>query len=80
VVDEKQMWGRSNEPVFHQKMREQAEALQGARGALLWVISPDTGEKLAELPLDDLPAFDGMSAARGRLFLSTAHHKLLCFQ
>jgi len=80
VVDELEMWGRSNEPEFQQKMREQAEALEGSQGGLLWAVSAETGEKLDEVKLDDLPAFDGMSAANGRLFMATADHKLLCFE
>jgi hypothetical protein len=80
VVDELAMWGRSNEPAFQQKMREQAEALQGSCGGSLWAVSAETGDKLAEYKLDDLPAFDGMTAAAGRLFMATAGHKLLCFE
>ena len=80
LVDEKAMWGRSNEPEFQQKMREQAEALEGSRGGLLWAVSAETGDKLAEYKLDDLPAFDGMAAADGRLFLATTDNKLLCFE
>ncbi|MBC8874726.1 MAG: PQQ-binding-like beta-propeller repeat protein [Planctomycetes bacterium] len=80
LVDEREMWGRSNEPVFQQKMREQAEALEGSRGGVLWAVSTETGEKLDECKLDDLPTFDGMTAAAGRLFMATANHKLLCFE
>jgi hypothetical protein len=80
VVDEKEMWGRSKEAVFKQKMREQAEALEGSRGGVLWSVSSETGDVLAEYELDHLPAFDGMSAAGGRLFIATADHKLLCFE
>jgi hypothetical protein len=80
LVDEKEMWGRSNEPEFRQKMREQAAALEGSRGALLWAVSAETGSKVAEYRLDDLPAFDGMSAGGGRLFMATASHKLVCFE
>ena len=80
LVDEKAMWGRSNEPVFHQKMREQAEALEGSRGGVLWAVSVKTGDKLAEHKFDNLPAFDGMAAAAGRLFIATTDDKLLCFE
>lgn len=80
VVDEKQMWGRSNEPEFKQKMREQADALLGSQGAVLWAVSAETGDKLAEYKLDTLPAFDGLTAANGRLFMATTDHKLLCYK
>jgi hypothetical protein len=80
LVDEKAMWGRSKEPEFQQKMREQAEALEGSRGGVLWALSAETGSRLAEYGLDDLPAFDGMAAANGRLFMATTDHKFLCFE
>jgi len=80
LVDEREMWGRSNEPVFQQKMREQAEALEGSRGGVLWAVSTEDGDKLDECKLDDLPTFDGMTAAAGRLFMATTDHKLLCFE
>jgi hypothetical protein len=80
LVDEKAMWGRSKEPEFQRKMRQQADALEGNRGGVLWAVSAETGNKLAEYRLDDLPAFDGMVAANGRLFMATTGHKLLCFE
>jgi outer membrane protein assembly factor BamB len=80
VVDEKAMWGRSNEPEFQQLMKTQAEALDGSRGGLLWAVSAATGDRIAEYPLDDLPAFDGMVAATGRLFIAGNRGRLVCFQ
>lgn len=80
LVDELAMWGRSNEPEFKQQMREQAEALAGSHGGLLWAVSTRSGERLAEYRLEDLPAFDGMSASEGRLFMTTTSHKLICFK
>jgi len=79
VADEKAMWGRSNEPAFRKKMDRQAEALQGTLGGVLWALSAETGEQIAVYELDDMPAFDGFSAAGGRLFLATANGKLVCF-
>ena len=78
LVDERAMWGRSNESQFQEKMRAQAEALLGGQGALLWALSAQTGEQLAEYRLDDVPSFDGMTVAGGRLFLATGS-RLLCF-
>ncbi len=54
-------------------------AFDGRLGAKLWVVSAADGEKLAEYPLDSLPAFDGLIAAASRLYLATADGKLLCF-
>jgi len=78
VVDEKAMWGRSNEPVFQQKMAEQAAHLRGEHGAVLQVFAKKDGAKRAELTLDCLPAFDGLIAAAGRLYLVTEDGKILC--
>ncbi|MFP4057613.1 MAG: PQQ-binding-like beta-propeller repeat protein [Candidatus Brocadiia bacterium] len=80
VVDEKQMWGRSNEEAFQQKMAEQAAWLRGEHGAILQVFAKKDGQKLAEYELDRLPAFDGLIAAAGRLYLITDDGSILCYQ
>ena len=80
VVDEKEMWGRSNEELFQKKMREQAAALEGAQGAVLWAVSRDDGEILSQKQLDFLPAFDGMIAADGALFVTTSDGSIVCLR
>jgi hypothetical protein len=74
------MWGRSNELLFREKMHEQAAALEGAQGAVLWAVSRKDGKLLAQQQLDFLPAFDGMIAARGKLFATTADGTVVCFR
>ena len=37
------------------------------------------GRKLAEHRLASAPVYDGMAAARGRLYLSTADGRVVCF-
>ncbi|MDP7254551.1 MAG: PQQ-binding-like beta-propeller repeat protein, partial [Planctomycetota bacterium] len=61
------------------KVAGQDQALRGEKGALLWAVSPADGKKLAEYKLESPPAWDGMIAAGGRLYLSTAGGKVLCF-
>lgn len=80
VVDEKLMWGRSNEDVFGAKMRQQAEALEGSQGALLWAVSAADGKRLSQIKLDYLPAFDGMIAANERLFVTTTDGRIVCYE
>jgi len=80
VVDEKKMWGRSNEKIFQQKMAQQAAWLRGEYGGVLQVFSKTDGRKLAEMKLDRLPAFDGLIAADGRLYMVTVDGALLCFE
>jgi outer membrane protein assembly factor BamB len=59
--------------------REQQSAFEGRRGGLLLAVSADDGNQLAEYRLDAMPAWDGMAAAGGRLYLSTHAGQLLCF-
>jgi outer membrane protein assembly factor BamB len=46
-------------------------AFDGKLGAELWVVAASDGQKLAEYPLDVIPAFDGLIAAGGRLYMTT---------
>jgi len=54
-------------------------AWDGERGARLWAVSAHDGTKLADYELDSLPAWDGMAAANGRLYLATVDGRLYCF-
>ncbi len=79
VVDEKKMWGRSNEEIFRKKMQEQAERLKGKHGGVMQVFYKRDGKKLAQLKLDYLPTFDGLIAADGRLYMITVDGRVICF-
>ena len=59
-------------------LQEQDAALAGERGALLRAVSAVDGKKLAELKLNTPPVFDGMIAARGRLFVALEDGSLMC--
>jgi len=80
VVDEKKMWGRSNDKAFKDKMTEQAEWSAGKRGAIMQVYSKKDGKRLAEQKLDNMPAFDGLIAAGGRLYMVTENGSIVCYQ
>ncbi|HIQ20408.1 MAG TPA: methyltransferase domain-containing protein [Planctomycetes bacterium] len=80
VVDEKRMWGRSNEPVFQEKMARQLAWLRGEYGGVLQVFSKTDGRKLAEHKLDQLPAFDGLVAANGSLYMVTLDGAVVCYR
>jgi outer membrane protein assembly factor BamB len=54
--------------------------IEGRSGAVLWAVSPVDGVKLAEYKLDAPPIFDGLTAASGRLYLSTTDGKVVCMQ
>jgi len=55
-----------------------AKAYEGRMGGILWVASASTGEKLAQYKLDAPPAWDGLAAANGLLFLSLADGRVMC--
>ena len=55
-----------------------ADRFRRRPGGRLWVLSADDGRLLARYPLPAPPVGEGMSAARGRLFISTADGHLLC--
>jgi len=54
-------------------------AYDGRRGGLMWAVSTEDGTRLAEYKLDAPPVYDGMAAAGGRLFVSTADGKVACY-
>jgi hypothetical protein len=80
VADEKKLWGRSNEKIFQEKMAAQAAWLKGTHGGYMQVFSKKDGNKLAERKLDYLPAFDGLIAANGRLYMATECGSMLCYE
>jgi outer membrane protein assembly factor BamB len=53
-------------------------AFEGRLGAKLWVVAAESGRRLEQYHLAALPAFDGLIAARGNLYLSTTDGRLLC--
>jgi len=57
---------------------DQAPAAPARRPDSLWAFAADDGRKLAEHPLAAAPTFDGMIAARGRLYIATADGKVIC--
>lgn len=59
--------------------RDPYAALEGRRGARLVAFSAEDGKTVSQLNLDQPPVFDGLIAARGRLFVSLADGSLACF-
>ncbi len=80
VVDEKQMWGRSNQKLFQEQMAIQAAWLAGDHGGVMEIFSKTNGTKLAEIELDRLPGFDGLVAANGCLYMVTDDGAVVCYQ
>lgn len=55
-----------------------AKAYEGRMGGVLWAASAKTGDKLGQYTLDAPPAWDGIAAARGMLFISLADGRVVC--
>ncbi|MHC4202070.1 MAG: outer membrane protein assembly factor BamB family protein, partial [Planctomycetota bacterium] len=53
-------------------------AIEGRRGARLWVVSAADGRKLEEHKLDAVPVFDGMMAANGRVYVTALDGRVTC--
>lgn len=45
----------------------------------LWILNREDGKLLAKAPVGGFPSYMGVSAADGRLFISTREGKLICF-
>ncbi len=55
-------------------------AFEGRMGAVLWAFAADSGQKLAEVAkLDSPPAYDGLIAAAGRLYLTDESGRVICY-
>ncbi len=78
LIDENEIRKRLDTAEASRQLREQVAAFVGKQGAMLWAVSAANGEKQAELHLDELPVFDGMAAAYGRLFLTTVEGNVQC--
>ena len=80
TLDEEAAVTRRFTKEVQQALASQMAALQGKDGARLQVFSTETGEKLGEVRLEALPAWDGMAAAGGRLYLSQQNGKVICLE
>jgi hypothetical protein len=55
-------------------------AWEGRKGGLLGVFAADGGKQLAEYPLKSPPVWDGMAAARERLYVALSDGTIVCMQ
>ncbi|MEY2598979.1 MAG: hypothetical protein RLZZ142_1238 [Verrucomicrobiota bacterium] len=67
------------DPAILEQLREQDAALRGKRGARLLSVSTENGKVSQEIQLSSPPVWDGMSVARGRLFVATEEGKIVCY-
>ena len=79
LVDEEEAFDRPADADMVARLKRQSDALEGRSGGLLWAVSATDGAKLNEYRLESPPAWDGMAAANGRLYLSTVDGRVTCF-
>lgn len=80
LVDEPKAFRQIHDPLIQRSLTDQADAIDGNKGALLLVVSTTDGKTLAQYNLDSPPIFDGMAVAAKRLYISTMNGQLLCFK
>ena len=80
VVDQKKMWGQSHQETFQKKMQEQTEWLKGKHGAFIWVVSKETGKRLAQYKVGYLPKYDGLIAAEDKLYMVSEDGEIICYE
>ena len=68
----------ANRPYLSAGETALAEALEARRGGRLLAVSVTDGKTLADYELASPPVFDGLAAARGRLYLSTKIGEVVC--
>jgi outer membrane protein assembly factor BamB len=80
TLDEEAAVTRRFTKEVQQALASQMAALAGKDGARLRVLSKESGEQLAEVRLEALPAWDGLAAAGGRLYLALENGKVVCLE
>jgi len=80
IVDEEKLARQWNAPEAVKRIQRQSRLFTGKEGGMLWVVNKKTGEKTAELKLDTIPVFDGLAAARGRLYIAGVDGRVACFK
>jgi len=79
LVDTETTFKEWTAPASQSALADQAAALEGAKGGLLWVVSASDGTRQAEYRLEAPPVFCGLATAGGRLYMATTAGTVLCF-
>ena len=80
LLDEEEAVVKHFDPDVEKNIKAQDDALNDKKGALLWAVSAESGKKIKEIKLESMPVWDGMIAANGKLFISTADGKVRCYR
>jgi len=80
LVNEEKVWDNPDDAGLKEELVAQSRAWRGQRGAVLRAVSASDGKSLAEYNLGEVPVFDGMICAGGRLYSALADGKIVCFE
>ncbi len=80
LVDEEYALERlaAKDPAIHEQLRAQQDSLDGQKGGRFWMVSTKDGSRQAEMEIDALPVWDGMSTAYGRIYIATTDGRIVC--
>lgn len=79
IINEEDAFFAMDDQAVRAKLAEQSAMLKGKGGAIMWAVDTKSGKKLAEYKLESLPAWDGMIAAQGNLYLTTMDGEVICY-
>ncbi|UCE46975.1 MAG: PQQ-binding-like beta-propeller repeat protein, partial [Phycisphaerales bacterium] len=80
LVNEEKVWDNPDDVTLKERLAAQSEAWRGEYGAVLRAVSASDGKLLAEYNLGEVPVFDGMICAGGRLYVALADGTIVCFE
>ena len=81
IIDEEYTFERltQKDDAVHEQLEAQEKALNGEDGAIMQLVSIESGESNQRLDLESPPVWDGMAVARGKLFVAGEDGKVRCF-
>ncbi len=59
-------------------LQKQVDVIAGETGAMLWIVSTKTGDKIKEIRLPSVPVFDGMIISNNKIIISTIDNTIIC--
>lgn len=71
---------RSSKMLAYDNEDEALASYKGERGVMMRVVSAEEGTVLSETEIDAIPAFDGISAANGKVFVALKNGELQCWK
>jgi hypothetical protein len=71
---------KSSALLAYENEEEALASFKGEKGVVMRVVSANDGTVLSEQELDAVPAFDGMSAADGAVFIALKNGELQCWK